>query len=93
MACLPSSVPVVCLAVLLHLLFSTFLWMPSYYSKLWENSDTAIMPLINGTQVDKFGFMKSEWQCDGWCVYPYCPADCDSLEAQSCQELLAATRH
>ena len=48
-----------CPAVLLHLLFSTFLWMPSYYSKLWDKTDVAIMPLLNGTAVDQFGMMKS----------------------------------
>lgn len=47
-----------CPAVLLHLLFSTFLWMPSYYSKLWDKTDTAIMPLLNGSAIDQFGMTK-----------------------------------
>lgn len=46
-------------AVLLHLLFSTFLWMPSYYSKLWDNTDVAVVPALNGTKLDKFGLMKT----------------------------------
>jgi hypothetical protein len=46
-------------AVLLHLLFSTFLWMPSYYSKLWDNTDVAVVPALNGTKFDKFGMMKT----------------------------------
>jgi len=34
--------------------------MPSYYTKLWDNTDVAIMPMINGTKVDKFGLMKGK---------------------------------
>lgn len=46
-------------AVLLHLLFSTFLWMPSYYTKLWDHGDVAVVPTLNGTKVDQFGMIKS----------------------------------
>lgn len=45
--------------MLLHLLFSTFLWMPSYYSKLWDNTDVAVVPVLNSTKLDKFGMMKT----------------------------------
>lgn len=44
--------------MLLHLLFSTFLWMPSYYTKLWDQTDIAVVPIVNGTKLDKFGMMK-----------------------------------
>lgn len=65
-----------CPAVLLHLLFSTFLWMPSYYSKLWDNTDSAIVPVVNGTKLDKFGLMKGEAPCSdqGWCRH-FCTAN------------------
>jgi hypothetical protein len=46
------------LAVLLHLLFSTFLWMPSYYSKLWDKTDVAVIPAIKGAKLDQFGLIK-----------------------------------
>uniref|UniRef100_A0A383WAI8 Pyrroline-5-carboxylate reductase catalytic N-terminal domain-containing protein n=1 Tax=Tetradesmus obliquus TaxID=3088 RepID=A0A383WAI8_TETOB len=44
--------------MLLHLLFSTFLWMPSYYSKLWDKTDVAVVPTINSTGLDAFGLIK-----------------------------------
>lgn len=50
----------VCIAVTLHLLLSTFLWMPSYYAKLWDHTDATIVPMINGTKLDQFGMIKSE---------------------------------
>ena len=53
LCCVPAP-----LAVLLHLLFSTFLWMPSYYSKLWDKTDVAVVPTINGTKLDQFGMIK-----------------------------------
>lgn len=37
--------------------------MPSYYTKLWDHTDVAIMPLINGTALDAFGMMKGELVC------------------------------
>jgi hypothetical protein len=50
-------------AVLLHLLLSTFLWMPSYYGKLWDNTDAAIVPLLSNmtssVKLDLFGMPKS----------------------------------
>lgn len=54
MLCVPCCVH----AVLLHLLFSTFLWMPSYYSKLWDKTDVAIVPAIQGAKLDQFGLIK-----------------------------------
>jgi hypothetical protein len=47
-----------CHAVLLHLLFSTFLWMPGYYSKLWDKTDVAVVPTLVGSKLDAFGMIK-----------------------------------
>lgn len=46
--------------MLLHLLFSTFLWMPSYYTKLWDNTDVAVVAALNNTRLDKFGLMTAQ---------------------------------
>lgn len=46
--------------MLLHLLFSTFLWMPANYPKLWDKTDVAVVPILNGTKLDQFGMMKGE---------------------------------
>lgn len=32
--------------------------MPSYYSKLWDKTDVAVVPTINGTKLDQFGLIK-----------------------------------
>ncbi|KAF6264152.1 hypothetical protein COO60DRAFT_221410 [Scenedesmus sp. NREL 46B-D3] len=44
--------------MLLHLLFSTFLWMPGYYSKLWDKTDAAVVPTLVGSKLDAFGMIK-----------------------------------
>jgi hypothetical protein len=44
--------------VLLHLLLSTFLWMPSYYSKLWQVDTAGMVPLLTGASLDNYGLMK-----------------------------------
>lgn len=59
-AAVPAAPAATFAAVLLHLLLSTFLWMPSYYAKLWDNTDAVMMPLTsNSTAVDIFGMPKS----------------------------------
>jgi hypothetical protein len=32
--------------------------MPSYYSKLWDKTDVAVVPMLQGRKLDAFGLMK-----------------------------------
>lgn len=45
------------LATVVHFIMSAFLWLPSYFAKLF-NADTQVVPKLAGAKLDKYGLMK-----------------------------------